>query len=124
MNGPIVLLVIFNLAALATLSRHVGEFDRTWWLRATPFFLCAIGLSVEAVAVPLVVASIGMIVLTITTNQVALASRHPAGVASQVTRGARPTIRRLFDPSSLLALAAAAVTFPHPCTVHAARVRP
>ena len=94
MSGSIVLLMIFNLAAIGALSRvffRAGEFTDTWWLRAMPFFTCAIGLSVEAVAVPLSVASIGMIVLMIRTKQVSPASRHQAGATSHVTGCARPT---------------------------------
>lgn len=139
MNEAVFLLLLLNLVFIGLLPKIFfkkdGRFNAMWWLTASPFFLCALFLtlslagyappftgyengwnkSLSLIAVCLSVASIALIFFTLGTHRIPIALWHQDDDAPKhiVTYGAYGRIRHPFYASFILALLAALVFCPH-----------
>jgi protein-S-isoprenylcysteine O-methyltransferase Ste14 len=140
MNDPVLLLILLNFAAIGALPRMFfrdGRLGPMWWATALPFFVCPVFLLLARLsgfepltppgwapvlalaAVPVAVASVALICLTVGTHRTPLALWHQDDDAPGhlVTHGPYSRIRHPFYTAFILAFTAALVFFPHPVTL-------
>jgi protein-S-isoprenylcysteine O-methyltransferase Ste14 len=136
-NAPVLALHLLTFGVIGLLPRvffrRDGRLGARWWLTALPFFACpvlllaAFVLDVDplvsgawrawlaVVSVPLSVAAVALVFLTVGTHRAPLALWHQDNDAPAylVTDGPYRRIRHPFYASFLLAFAAAVAYFPH-----------
>ncbi|HEV8265922.1 MAG TPA: isoprenylcysteine carboxylmethyltransferase family protein [Gemmatimonadales bacterium] len=135
MNPVALSLVMLNFAVFGLLAlfffRRRGGLNARWWVTAAPFFVApALALAAAAgvlppvtdrlqlAAIPLALASIGLMLAALHAHRVRVALWHQPHDAPEelVTRGPYRWVRHPFYVAYALALAAVVVLYPHPGT--------
>lgn len=136
-SNSLLILLLCNFTAIGLLPllffRHDGEYNFRWLATGAPFFVAPVLLllgrlgilhvtfvsDTHLIAVPLSVLSIALIGMTVSAHRIPLALWHQDADAPEhlVTWGPYARIRHPFYTSFLLALAAAAIAFPHLSTL-------